>query len=118
VVLRASAEAEGHTVNIRAILDPSEDLGYPDGDVLLAFATGVVGADAAALAGARERLVERMGGEALVAAALIAGNFSRNDRIADAIGIPLEAQFLAMSEDLREELGINRFRSARNTPQR
>ena len=60
-------------------------------------------------------LVERLGGEALVAASLIAGNFSRNDRIADAIGIPMEADFLNKSEDFREDFGINGFLSARNT---
>ena len=60
-------------------------------------------------------LVERLGGEALVTASLIAGNFSRNNRIADAIGIPMEADFLSKSEDFREDFGINGFLSARNT---
>ena len=95
MVLRASAELSGYKVNIRAIIDPSEGIGIPDGDCLLAFASTVLGTDAEALANARNVLVERLGGEALVAASLIAGNFSRNDRIADAIGIPMEADFLS-----------------------
>ncbi|MCZ6892721.1 MAG: hypothetical protein O7H40_01575 [Gammaproteobacteria bacterium] len=115
VVLRGSAEAAGHQVNIRAIIDPSEDIGIPDGDRLLAFAGTVLGTDTEALANARNALVERLGGDALVAASLIAGNFSRNDRVADAIGIPMEADFLNKSEDFREDLGINGFLSARNT---
>ncbi|MEE2984471.1 MAG: hypothetical protein VX929_14435 [Pseudomonadota bacterium] len=51
----------------------------------------------------------------MVTASLIAGNFSRNNRIADAIGIPMEADFLNKSEDFREDFGINGFLSARNT---
>ena len=115
MVLRASAELSGYKVNIRAIIDPSEGIGIPDGDCLLAFASTVLGTDAEALANARNVLVERLGGEALVTASLIAGNFSRNDRIADAIGIPMEADFLSKSEDFREDFGINGFLSARNT---
>ncbi len=118
MVLRASAEASGYKVNIRAVIDPSEDIGIPDGDRLLAFASAVVGTDAEALANARDALVERLGDDGLVAASLIAGNFSRNDRVADAIGIPMEADFLNKSEDFREDFGINRFLSARNTPER
>ena len=75
----------------------------------------MVGADAAALKRARSALVDRLGGDALVAASVIAGNFSRNDRIADAIGIPMEAEFLQLSADFRADLGLNDFLSARSS---
>ncbi len=118
VALRASAELRGYKVKIRAIIDPSEGIGIPDGDLLLAFASTVIGTDAEALANARNALVKRLGDDALVAPSVIAGNFSRNDRVADAIGIPMEADFLNKSQDFREDFGINRFLSARNTPAR
>ena len=75
----------------------------------------MVGADAAALKRARSALVDRLGGDALVAASVIAGNFSRNDRIADATGIPMEAEFLQLSADFRADLGLNDFLSARSS---
>ena len=37
------------------------------------------------------------------------------DRIANAVGIPLEKNMVAMSEDFRGALGINDYYSARNT---
>jgi len=36
-------------------------------------------------------------------------------RIADATGIPLDAPLELLSQDLRDELGLERFGSARNT---
>ena len=43
--------------------------------------------------------------------------FSMLDRIANATGIPLEAEMVKMSEDFREDLGINSYYSASNTLQ-
>ena len=115
MVLRGSGKLNDYPADLRAIVDPTFDIGIPDGDVLLAFATAVVGPDVGALDRARAALVERLGGDALVAASVIAGNFSRNDRVADAIGIPMEAEFLEQSADFRADLGLNDFLSARSS---
>ncbi len=115
MVLRGSGKLEDYPVDLRAIIDPTYAIGIPDGDVLLAFASTVVGGDLAALDSARAALVARLGGDALVAAAVIAGNFSRNDRVADAIGIPMEAEFMGQSADFRADLGLNDFLSARSS---
>ncbi len=56
-----------------------------------------------------------MGEEALVGASLTVANYSKNDRIANAIGIPLEADFVNGTEDFREQLGVNAYNSAANT---
>ena len=40
---------------------------------------------------------------------------SKNARIATAIGIPLEPDFVEQSESFREELGINDYLSASNS---
>jgi len=90
--------------------------GVPHAEALLAFADACVAGDEAALAAARQRLRDALGPEALVDAAAVVGNFERMTRIADATGIPLDGPVQAMTEDLRERLGVEAFGSARNTP--
>ena len=87
----------------------------PGGELLLAFADAVIGADPAALDSARSALAEELGPAAVSAAAAVAGNFTKNDRIANGLGIPVDAIAMAGHEDLREQLGLNDFRSAVNT---
>jgi len=48
-------------------------------------------------------------------ASAIAGNFSKNDRIADAIGIPIEPSDFQPTKVMRAQLGLNDFKSAANT---
>lgn len=115
MVLRASAEAAGNTVDLTAITDSSRDPGVAAGAELLAFCDALLGADAAALTTARSALVAVLGDTGLVGAAMVAANFSRNDRIANATGIPLEQPFVEQSADFRAALGINDYPSARNT---
>ena len=115
MVLRASAEADGMEVDLTAIADPARDPGIPAGRELLAFSDALLGTDTDALDAARDALLAALGGDGLVGAAMIAANFSRNDRIANATGIPLEPPFVEQSADFRDALGINDFPSARNT---
>ena len=119
MMLRASVEAGGGGADLRALtggVDASESE-VADGDVLVAFAEAVVRREVDEIARARDTLHERMGAEALVDAAGVVGNFERMVRIADATGIPLDAPVAAMTADFREELGIDSFGSARNTPE-
>lgn len=83
---------------------------------LLAFADAVVGSDDEALARARAAVLHELGPAALVDAAAVASNFERMVRVADATGIPLDPPLVMLTEPLREELGINRFGAAANTP--
>ncbi|TDJ68324.1 MAG: hypothetical protein E2O35_02970 [Proteobacteria bacterium] len=117
-MLRASAKANNITVNLAAVMDRTLDSGIEHGDVLLAFADAVTGADQDAAHAARARLVERMSPRALVQAAAIAANYTTNDRAANATGIPLEGMFLEDTAAFRSELGIDDFPSARNTLRR
>ena len=87
----------------------------PGGELLLAFSDAVIGADPAALDSARSALAEELGPAAVSAAAAVAANFTKNDRIANGLGIPIDAIAMAGHEDLREQLGLNDFRSAVNT---
>ena len=52
---------------------------------------------------------------AVSGAASVAGNFSKNDRIANGLGIPVDPMVLKATEDIRTELGLNDMGSAVNT---
>lgn len=96
-------------------MDTSQDIGVPGGAELLAFSDAVIGPDAVALDAARAALAAALGPHSVSGAASIAGNFSKNDRIANGCGIPVDPMQLKASADLREQLGLNDFRSAINT---
>ena len=82
---------------------------------MLEFAEAVIGPDRARLDDARAALAENVGRATVAGAAAIAGNFSKNDRIANAIGIPLDQSDLQPTREMRAQLGLNDFRSAMNT---
>lgn len=114
-MLRESAKTSNVAVDLRVVTNPGLDSGIAHGAALLAFADAVTGTDAAALRRAREAIVEELGARALVEVACIAANFSMNDRVANATGIPMDGLFFDTSVDYRKELGINDFLSARNS---
>ncbi len=84
-------------------------------DALVAFTDAVLGEDDVELTRARAEVLERVGAAGLVDAAAVVGNFQRMVRIADSTGIPLDAPLALATEDLRSELGLERFGSAANT---
>ncbi len=71
--------------------------------------------DTAELAAARDAIAERLGLDAVTTASIIGGNFSMLDRVANAIGISVDAMVVKPTADFREALGINTFPSAVNT---
>ena len=96
--------------------DAAAASGIDHAEALLAFTGAAVGGDEATLAAARQRLIDEMGSEALVDTAAVVGNFERMTRIADSTGIPLDAPVTAMTQDIRSDLALDEFGSARNTP--
>ena len=111
-MLRASAEAGGTDVDLRAVTsDRARDCGVEQGRLLTGFAAAVLGGDETELAAARHRLRGVLGDAALVDAAAVIANYSALDRVADATGIPLEAAKEAATVGLRAELGIDGFRA-------
>ena len=94
---------------------PELDIGVPHGDLLLTFAEAIIGTDRAALDSARAALVDALGPEAISGASAIAGNFTKNDRVANGLGIPVDPPVLKGTEELREQLGLNAYKSAENT---
>jgi hypothetical protein len=86
-----------------------QDAGEIEGGAeLVAMAEAVVGANPEHIADARDNLVQRLSAAAMIDAAGVASNFQRMVRIADSTGIVL-GDFESVTEDLREDLGINRF---------
>jgi hypothetical protein len=118
LLLRASSEISGREVDLRAVTDGNRvaESGVVNAAALIALADGMVGDGEEALASARKRIIDEMGPAELVDAAAVASNFERMVRIADATGIPLDDPVEIMTSDVREDLGINRFTAAANTP--
>lgn len=87
----------------------------PGGAELLEFGAAIIGTDRARLDTARDALEARLSRPTVTGASAIAGNFSKNDRIANAIGIPADPSDLKPTSEMRRRLGLNAFRSAVNT---
>lgn len=82
---------------------------------MLEFAEAVIGSDYVRLDAARKALEKKLSRATVTGASAIAGNFSKNDRIADALGIPIDANDLPPTKAMRAQLGLNDFKSAANT---
>lgn len=86
------------------------------GKALMKFAEAIAVGREDVLVLAREQLLREAGAEVLVDAAGVAANFQRMVRIADATGIPLDATMAALSYGAINELELDKFLSAKNTP--
>ena len=85
----------------------------PHAELLIEFAEAATGDDPDRLARARTAVSDTLGPAALVDSAGVAAIFQAVVRIADATGIPLEDYKAEITVDVREELGINDFPSAK-----
>lgn len=117
-MLRESATLTGTSVNLEGISDLSctRIADVPHSEALLRFVDTFLGDDAEAFAAARNSLAVEMGAAAMVDTAGVASNFQRMDRIADGIGIPSDDPMALMQQEFVDQLGLDRFASARNTP--
>ncbi len=108
----------GSEVDLHVVTDgkAAATSGVAHAEALVVFTEAVLGEDDGELTRARGELLDKVGPERLVDAAAVVGNFERMVRIADSTGIPLDAPLALASEDLRTELGLDRFGSAANTP--
>jgi hypothetical protein len=83
--------------------------GVEHGAILIGFAEAMVGEDDAALARARQAVIEVLSPEAMVDAAGVASNFERMVRIADSTGVPLDERMEVLSKEIRDKLHLERF---------
>ena len=114
MLLRGSGQHFGIDYDLQIIHGAQEDR-IPHASELLAFADAYYTLDPDALDAARAELREAVGDAALVDAAGIVSIFDAVVRIADSTGTPLEDYKVEISKDLRQNLGINDFPSARTT---
>ena len=86
--------------------------GVANGVMLMRFASAVLTNDADKLAAARTDIAATMGGAALTDTAGVAALFNAIDRVADATGIPMEAEKTADTVDFRAAIGVDNFAAA------
>ena len=114
--LRVSAQYNETEVDLQAVNGDAESaaVGIEFGPELMRFAESLAARDDD-LEHRREALLEAAGPAVLVDAAGVAANFQRMVRIADAIGIPVDDRLGEMGRQVRAELDLERFPSARNS---
>jgi len=116
-MLRVSAEMSSSDVDLQLVNGEASDSSSVElSNELMAFASAVASRDEAELAECREKLLVASSADALVDAAAVAGNFQRMVRIADAIGIPVDASSMEKASVVVEALELRRFKTAENTP--
>ena len=108
MLLRASGVTANRDYDLAAVTRGG-DIGVPSGRFLVEFAEAVLGENDTALSRIRAALLTALGPRGLVDAAAIVGLFDAIDRVADATGIPLEADKVVQSADIRATLGLDRF---------
>src|SRR5262245_6713772 len=106
MALRASSKREGGDADVTAITggDP-RDGGVAHGALLVALVDAVID-ERADPAPARRRLVAAEGPGLLVEAAAVLGIFHLNDRVADALGAPLDDLMVDYRRSLGTKMGI------------
>ncbi len=102
-------------IDLHAAVNANTENGVPHGALLNTFAEAVLGTDDVQLDTVRNAIVTELGPAALVDAAAVIGGFMQMDRIADAAGVPLDDFVVEATNDVREDLGLHAFASARNT---
>lgn len=116
-MLRASTQVSGEEVNLKGIVEGNQvQTGLRGGEALIHFAETAVGDNVDAISVAREAVKDELGEKAMVDAACVIANFQRMVRIADGTGIPLDTPVAMMTSNIREDLGLNEYGSAGNTP--
>ena len=115
-MLRVSAQTTSTEVDLQAINGDAQSaaVGIEFGLQLMRFAESVA-MRSPDLPARRRELLEAAGPTALVDAAGVAANFQRMVRIAEATGIPVDNMQAELGRNVRAELGIDRFPSARNS---
>ena len=81
----------------------------PHGELLIGFVEAALSGDATGLAAARAEVRRVQGDAAFVDACAVIASFNAVVKIADGVGIPLEAVKEAATRDLRAELDLHRL---------
>jgi hypothetical protein len=106
MALRASSKRSGSDADITAITrEEASDGGVEHGALLIELVDAVID-EAADPAPARRRLVAAAGPGLLVEAGAVLGMFHLNDRVADAMGAPMDDLMIDYRRNLGAAMGI------------
>ena len=107
MALRASSKKTGGNADIAVITSAhASDGGVGHGKLLIELVDAVI-EESADPAPARERLVAAAGPGLLVEAGAVLGMFHLNDRVADAVGAPLDELMIDYRRKLGEKMGLD-----------
>jgi hypothetical protein len=107
MALRASSKKTGGNADITVIThEEASDGGVEHGKLLMELVDAVVD-ETADPAEARRRLVDAAGPGLLVEAGAVLGMFHLNDRVADALGAPLDELLIDYRRKIGEKLGLD-----------
>ena len=110
-MLRASSKKTGGNADITVITrEEANDGGVEHGKLLMELVDAVVD-ETADPAEARRRLVEAAGPGLLVEAGAVLGMFHLNDRVADAMGAPLDDFLIDYRRKIGQKLGLDAKRA-------
>ena len=110
MLLRASGLTQNRAYDLNSVTGAvQDDGGVAHGRRLVEFAEAELGEDEKTLTRARAALRAGIGPAGLADAAGVVGLFNAIDRVADATGIPLEAEKAEASADFRAALDFDRF---------
>ena len=115
MLLRASGEREGKTYHLAAVTDAEADAGVPNSGLIRGLTEAAVRNDWDALAELRDEAAAAMGEQQMVDVLTVAAAFNGITRVADATGIPLDANTQQTTGELRAQVGIDAFDYAAKT---
>jgi hypothetical protein len=107
-LLRGSGRHSGTDYRLDGIVDGEGASGVPHEAVLLTFADAAI-VDLARLDGARDAVLQAVGGDAMIDAAAVIAGFDAITRVADGSGIPLEPPKAEATAEWRARLGIDAY---------
>lgn len=105
MLLRASAEHDQENYDLAAIKDGTGG-GVAHGDLLVRFVDAMMDRNRLAPDEIRKQIEVELGEAALVDVAAVIATFEATDRIADAVGTPLEDYKEAATVEIRKEIGF------------
>ena len=109
MLLRASGERDETAYELSAVTNGHGDSGVPHSDTIRALTEATVANRWDELVDLRESAAAILGEQAMVDVLTVAAAFNGITRVADATGIPLDANVVPATEELRAAVGIDRF---------
>jgi alkylhydroperoxidase family enzyme len=109
MLLRASGERDEVEYDLGAVTDSDRDCGVPNSNWLRALTEQAIRGGWQALQGTRAEASGVMGEQQVVDALVVASAFNGITRVADATGIPLDANTAETTVDMRAAVGLDAF---------